>query len=79
MDVGRGLLDGEPGDGAFSPGAYVAGEIPMDPDSVMKVCLFTDLVGSTDLKQRLGDSKAATSQPTSLATTTATTEGKVEP
>ena len=51
----------------------------MDPDSVLKACLFTDLVGSTDLKQRLGDPKAATSQPTSQATTTATTEGRDEP
>ena len=31
----------------------------MDRDSVLKVCLFTDLVGSTDLKQRLGDRRAA--------------------
>ncbi len=51
----------------------------MESGSVLKVCLFTDLVGSTDLKQRLGNPKAATSQPTSQATTTATTEGKVEP
>ena len=51
----------------------------MDPESVLKVCLFSDLVGSTDLSQRLGDPKAATSQPTTQGTTTATTEGKVEP
>ena len=31
----------------------------MDSGSALRVCLFTDLVGSTDLKQRLGDPKAA--------------------
>ncbi len=31
----------------------------MEPESVLKVCLFSDLVGSTDLKQRLGDPMAA--------------------
>ncbi len=51
----------------------------MESSSDLKVCLFTDLIGSTDLKQRLGDPMAATGQPTSQPTTRATSEGKAEP
>ena len=42
---GRASGFGERGEGALTLGEQVRGEIAMDADSVLKVCLFSDLAG----------------------------------